>query len=194
MEVPDFLRNAVTRFPERTCVVEGARSRTFAEVDERASRAAAALRGLGLHPGERVALLAYNEIEYLEIQLAVQRAGLVLVPLNYRLALPELEYIVSDCAPRLLVHGPGLGEVAARLGVERTWHLGATGSGESYDEAVAAAEPGPDAGFVPAGQASAILYTSGTTGRPKGAIISCGALFARLNIMAAEAPMGMGRM
>ncbi len=192
MEVPDFLRNAATRFPDRTCVVEGGRARTFAEVDDRASRAAGALIESGLYPGERVALLAYNELEYLEIQVATQRAGLLLVPLNYRLTVPELAYLVADARPGLLIHGPGLADKAAALGVERVWHLGESGVGGSYDDAVSAASPLLATGVVDAGAGAAIMYTSGTTGRPKGAVLSCGAIWSRLNIMAAEADIRPG--
>jgi len=192
VEVPDLLRNATTRFPDRVCVVEGERSRTFADVDERAARAAAALRGIGLRPGDRVALLAHNELEYLEIQLAVQRAGMILVPLNFRLTAPELAVILGDCSPRLLVHGPGLGEIASQLGVEHVWHLGTPGVGDPYDELVAMASAGPCDDYVPSDRAAAIMYTSGTTGRPKGAVLSSGAVWARCNVMANEADIRPG--
>ena len=192
MDVPDFLRNATTRFPDGVCVIEGDRSLQFCEVDRRASLAAAAFDSLGLRRGDRVALLAQNELEYPELQLAAQRAGLVLVPLNYRLAQPELAYIVSDCSPRLLIHGPGYADVAEQLAVPRTCHLGRGGAGDSYEELIAASRPTRHPGVVFAGQAAAIMYTSGTTGRPKGAIISSGALWARLNIMAAEADIRPG--
>jgi acyl-CoA synthetase (AMP-forming)/AMP-acid ligase II len=192
MEVPDLLRNAVTRFPDRACVVEGDRALTFREVDDRASRAAAAFLSLGLERGDRVALLAQNELEYPEIQVAAQRAGLLLVPLNYRFAARELEYIISDCSPRLLIHGAGYQDVSSELSVEHTWHLGDDGAGDRYDYQIAAVEPRSYPGVMPANQAAAVMYTSGTTGRPKGAIISAGALWARLNIMAAEADIQPG--
>ncbi len=192
MLVPDLVHNAATRFPDRVCIAEGERSRTFAEVDEQATRMAEALHGSGLRRGDRVALLAYNELEYLEIQLAVQRAGMILVPLNFRLTVSELAVILGDCTPRLLVHGPGLDGVAGQLGVEHVWHLGASGVGDSYDELVGAAALRACDTYVPADQAAAIMYTSGTTGRPKGAVLSSGAVWARCNVMSNEADIRSG--
>lgn len=194
MEIPDFLSNAVQRFPNRPCVSSGDRSLSFAEVDERADKAAAAFHGLGLRAGDRVAVLAQNELEYPELQLAAHRSGLALVPLNFRLTVPELAYIVGDSTPQLLVHGPGLSEAAKDLSLEHTWHLGDHGAGASYDEVLAATERVEHARFQDASQPSAIMYTSGTTGRPKGAVISCGAVWARLNLMAAEADIQPGDM
>ncbi|MGE3619443.1 MAG: class I adenylate-forming enzyme family protein [Acidimicrobiia bacterium] len=189
MQSPDLLLNAATRFGERPCVIEGDRVLTFAEVDARADRLAGALLAGGLRRGDRVALLAGNVLEYLEVQVATMRAGLILVPLNFRLAVPELAYIVGDSRPRVLVHGPGHAEAAAALGVERTIHLGDAGTGEPYAEVLAQGEPWPAGTPRPrldAEAANVILYTSGTTGRPKGAVISNGALMARLNMFAIE--------
>ncbi len=194
MEIPDIVRNAVKRFPTRTCVMEGSRSLTFAETEARASTLVGAIQAAGLRRGDRVALLAENELEYLEIQVAAMRAGVILVPLNYRLATPELEYILKDCTPRLLIHGPGYENVAADLAVDQTWHLGDEGYGEPYDE-VLSAVVGSDVVDVPLlrdGDAASILYTSGTTGRPKGAIISNGALHARINMFTLEVKIRAG--
>ncbi|MCZ7526651.1 MAG: long-chain-fatty-acid--CoA ligase [Acidimicrobiia bacterium] len=186
MEVPDLVRNAARRSPDRTCVVEGDRALSFADVDARASRTASALTRAGLRPGDRVALLAHNELEYLEIQAAVQRAGMTLVPLNTRLSVPELEFLVADSTPRLLIHGPDLAGAAGALGVERKWYLGGDGVGEPYDEVTAAEDASAGPGMLVAGAPATIIYTSGTTGRPKGAVISNGALWARLNVTAVE--------
>src|SRR6185437_14973484 len=145
--VPDLVRNPARRFPDRLCVVEGARSLTFAEVDGRADPLAAALRARGLRPGDRIALLALNELEYLEIQVGSQRAGTVLVPLNFRLTAPEIAGILGDCGAHLLIHGPGLAAVAedaaARAGVTDVVHLGPDGVGEPYDGLLSAAAPTP---------------------------------------------------
>ena len=185
--VPDLVRNPARRFPDRRCIVEGDRSLTFAEVDDRADRLAAALATRGLQPGDRIALLAQNELEYLEIQVASQRAGVVMVPVNFRLTAPEIGTILADCGARLLVHGPGLAAVAeqaaGRAGVADVVHLGADGFGQPYDELLSGQLP---FGQVPAASAGLaadaaanILYTSGTTGRPKGAVLTNLGFYAR---------------
>lgn len=184
--VPDMLVNAGKRFGAVPCVTDGSRSHSFAETHERAGRLAEAMRARGLVPGDRIAILAHNELEYTEIQVACQRAGLILVPMNYRLSLPELAYIIEDCAPRALIHGPGFADTAARLAVEQTWHLGTQGSGLAYDELLAAADPALELPALPAATPCTILYTSGTTGRPKGAVLSNLALWARMNASALE--------
>lgn len=185
MEIPDLLVNAATRTPDRDAVVEGRRRLSFAEVDQRASRLAQAFRDHGLRAGDRVALLAHNELEYLEIQVAAQRSEITLVPWNFHLAVPELAYLASDCRPELLIHGPGHGETASALDVPTVWHLGADGAGEPYEAALQAADAAERAPLRHDAAAS-ILYTSGTTGRPKGAIISNGAVWSRVNAFGLE--------
>ena len=187
MQVADLVRNSSRRFPDRACIAEGDRSLTFAEVDARATQLASAFAARGIRPGARIALLAENELEYLEIQVAAQRAGLILVPLNFRLALPELAYIVGDAQPDLLIHGPGYADAASQLDCPATVHLGAEGHGIPYDDALAGGDPsGRGDDRLAAERASSILYTSGTTGRPKGAVLSNMALYARCSSFAIE--------
>jgi acyl-CoA synthetase (AMP-forming)/AMP-acid ligase II len=189
MLIEDLLAAGVRRFPDRACVVESARSHTFAQTDERAARLADALAGHGIGAGDRVALLAMNELEYTEILVGVNRVGATLVPLNYRLAVPELRFIAENSDPALVIHGPGLESAAAAVG-RPTWHLGDTGHGESYEQALAAATPQLELSSRPASEAVQILYTSGTTGRPKGAVLSRGALYARVNTCVVETAAG----
>lgn len=185
--VPDMLVNAAKRFPTNPCVGDGRRFHTFAETDDRADRLAAALRAEGLEAGDRVALLALNEVEYTEIQVACQRAGLILVPMNYRLSTSELAYLVEDSGPKLFIHGSSFAAAAKELGVARTIHLGTEGEGLAYDALLAAAPPrNAPREALPAGAPCSILYTSGTTGRPKGAVISNLALWARMNTTSLE--------
>jgi acyl-CoA synthetase (AMP-forming)/AMP-acid ligase II len=187
MKLTDLLANSVTRFPDRACVIAGDRSLTFADVDSRADRLARAFAADGVGRGDRVALLARSEPEFFEIQLAVQRAGAILVPLNFRLAPRELSMIVADCRPALLIHGPGYDEEAAALGIPRTWALG-----DRYEATLAEVERPVHSAPIDADAPSAILYTSGTTGRAKGAVTSNGTLWARVNFFALETSMVPG--
>jgi acyl-CoA synthetase (AMP-forming)/AMP-acid ligase II len=175
--VPDLIGMACARFPRRTAVVAGERALTFAELDDRADRLAGVLAGAGIGAGDRVAVISTNRVEYLEIQVAAMRVGAVLVPLNFRLAVPELSYIVGNCRPSLLLAGEQFVDAARALDVPWTLPLG-----PEY-EAVIASSPRMDARkrSARASAPSMILYTSGTTGRPKGAVISNHALFARIN-------------
>ncbi|HEY1281404.1 MAG TPA: long-chain-fatty-acid--CoA ligase [Acidimicrobiales bacterium] len=186
MQVADLVRNAARRFPGRDAVREGSRVRTFAELDRQADALAAALLARGLQSGDRVALLAQNELEYVEIQVAAQRAGVVLVPLNFRLAVPELEFIVADSGARVLLHGPGYEGAAGKLAVDTVIHLGPDGVGERYDDVVAAHAGARLDAPLDAERPACILYTSGTTGRPKGAVLSNLALYARCAAMAID--------
>lgn len=184
--IPDMLTNGAKRAPDLACVSDGITSHSFSETNDRASRLAWSLLDHGLLRGDRVALLAMNELEYTEIQVACQRAGLILVPLNYRLAIPELQYLVGDSSPSLLIHGPGFADYAAALNVEPTLYLGSEGHGSPYvellDTGTNAIEPRPVEPEAPC----VILYTSGTTGRPKGAVLSNMALWARINSSSLE--------
>ncbi|MGY4103721.1 class I adenylate-forming enzyme family protein [Nocardia sp. R16R-3T] len=188
MSHPDMLRRTARRAPEKLCVVEGERSLTFGEVDERADRLADSLVAAGHGQGQRVALLAGNELEYLEIIVACQRAGAVLVPLNTRFTVRELAELIEDAKPSLLICGSEFSHSAAELDVGAVWFLGADGRGEHYASALSngartlRSSPDPDA-------PATLLYTSGTTGRPKGALISNRAQLARSLALGIELQM-----
>ena len=175
--VPDLLSFPLANSPDRQAVVCGSDSLTFREVDERANRLRSVLKAAGLTRGDRLALLAMNSIEHLEIHLASMRTGIILVPLNFRLALPELDYIIENCGPRLLICGQAYAETGQALRVENLLVLGG-----SYESSLnLAAPPAETTEAIDASAGNLILYTSGTTGRPKGAILSNGALFARIH-------------
>ncbi|MCZ7526661.1 MAG: AMP-binding protein [Acidimicrobiia bacterium] len=188
----DIVSGAARRTPDATAVVGSDTRLTFRELDERVGRLGAALRGAGLAPGDRVALLAANELEYVEVQAACARSGFTLVPLNFRLAGPELDYIVGDCAPAVIVGGRGEHERITALGRERGCRLvglGPTdpsGDVEPYDAFLASAQPDPDADPLDLDLNTTFLYTSGTTGRPKGAMIDRAGLTARVFVNALE--------
>jgi fatty-acyl-CoA synthase len=158
--------------PNRVAVVHNDRSLTYAELHERASRLACALAGSGVRRGDRVAYLGPNAPEFLEVLFAVGRLGAVFVPLNWRLSAPELAYILRDCGARLLFVAAGQADTAAR--VRETVDVPAVPLGESYERLLAGAAAEPPGERVTADDTCMILYTSGTTGRPKGAMLTHG--------------------
>jgi acyl-CoA synthetase (AMP-forming)/AMP-acid ligase II len=95
LAVSDAIAAHARLFPRRTGTRDSRRTLTFAEWDERATRLANGLLGLGLAKGDRVGLLAYNCVEWMEIYVALARAGLVAVPINFRLMSPEIAYILG---------------------------------------------------------------------------------------------------
>ena len=186
----DLVAEGARRSPARTATAGNGRRLTFGEIDARVGRLGAALRERGVKPGDRVALLATNEVEYLEIQAACVRSGFTLVPLNWRLAVPELEYILADCTPSLLIAGRGeegrVERLAAAVGSRHLIGLGEPERLDAYDDLLAASEPDPEADPLELDLLTTILYTSGTTGRPKGAMIDRAGMTARVFVNATE--------
>jgi len=167
--------------PSKIGVRDARRTLTYAQWDERASRLANALLGLGLAKGDRVALLAYNAIEWLEIYAALARAGLVAVPVNFRLVGTEIAYIAEHAGARAFIVQedlrPTVEPIRASLPIppEAFVLFGADGPREGwrdYEVLIAGAASTPPAAEVAPRDLFALMYTSGTTGRPKGAMRS----------------------
>ncbi|WP_341703468.1 malonyl-CoA synthase [Ferrovibrio sp.] len=152
---------------------------TYGDAFALAGRFANTLQALGVQPGDRVAVQVDKSAEALILYLGVIAAGAVYLPLNAGYTLTELEYFIGDAEPRVVVCRPAaekeLAPVAAKLGVAHCLTLGGKGDGTLMEKAAAAA---PDFTAVPraATDLAAILYTSGTTGRSKGAMLSHGNL------------------
>ncbi|MGW4638845.1 acyl-CoA synthetase [Sphaerisporangium sp. NPDC004334] len=157
--------------PAKVALRHDGRSWTYGELRERVDRLAGALRSLGVRHGDRVAYLGPNHPAFVETFFAAGAAGAVFVPLNTRLTAPELSYIVADAGVAVLVCGPGQEEAGAALPVARRVAV----AGE-YEELLAAAGPAPADEPVGLDEPCLIMYTSGTTGRPKGATLSHGNL------------------
>ncbi|HEU5294542.1 MAG TPA: AMP-binding protein [Burkholderiaceae bacterium] len=164
--------------PHKIGARDSKRALSYTAWNERASALANALLQLGLAKGDRVALLAYNAIEWLEIYVALARAGLVAVPINFRLTGPEIAYIVGHCEARAFIVQSDLRAVVdgirAELPIDASRYVlfggGAQPPWRDYETLIAAAPATPPEVAVKPEDLFALMYTSGTTGRPKGAM------------------------
>jgi fatty-acyl-CoA synthase len=165
--------------PEKIGARDSARDITYRQWNERAARLANGLLGLGLVKGDRVAILAFNCVEWLEIYVAMAKAGLVAVPINFRLVGPEIAFIVQNCnASAMIVQDilhDKIEDIRNMLPISTNRYVLFGGSNQrsgyrSYEDIIATASAAePDVDLKPA-DAWAFMYTSGTTGKPKGAI------------------------
>lgn len=165
-----LLFDVARRLPDRPAVSDDRSSRTYRELTERVARLAGGLRAQGLAPGDRVLLSLENCGEFLELLFGCWAAGLCAVPANARLHPREVEFIAEDSGARLLVATPVLAEALAPL----------AGAVASLDRVVATRSADYDGLFgEPLGadpgqptDSAWLFYTSGTTGRPKGAVLT----------------------
>jgi fatty-acyl-CoA synthase len=165
------------RTPGRVAVVHDDRTLTYGELHQRVLRLAHALRALGTRRGDRIAYLGPNHPAFLETLFAAGVLGAVFVPLNTRLAAPELAYNLTDSGSTVFVHAPERAEAArAAAGEARLPHrIALDGPGDGvlgYEELLAGGAAEPLDEPVAPDDPCMIMYTSGTTGRPKGAVLS----------------------
>ena len=169
----DWIAHHARYSPQREAVHDLASGRrfTYAQLDERISRAALWMRDrLGVGRGDRVAVLSHNDSDVFEVQFACQRLGAIFLPINWRLATPEIEFICGDAEPRAFLYGvefeAAAAQVARTCAVEHAAAL-ANGGPSEYEAGIAGAsgtlaDPGNRLGDT-----LTIMYTSGTTGRPR---------------------------
>jgi fatty-acyl-CoA synthase len=176
--LPELIARAARSHPDRRALVFGAENRSHAELDDRAARLAGALANHGIRPGNRVALLLHNGFEFVESMLACHKIGACAVPINFRLTREEMRFILEDAGASGVIAGPQLSELGASLAAEVgsvRVHL-ASGSPPSgaleYDDVVSAASPLEEPAPLAEEDLALLCYTSGTTGRPKGAMLS----------------------
>lgn len=151
--------------------IETGRQLSYAELNERACRFAAWLQSKSIGSGDRVAILCLNTTSFFEILFACGKLGAILVPLNWRQPAPELLPVAQDAAPRLLIHDAENAAVAAALNLPLL-------SLADYEQAVAATAPASFETAWPADRIWYMLYTSGTTGKPKAVIQTPGMAYA----------------
>ncbi len=183
----DWLRRHAERTPDRPALVDAHSGRlfTYAQLNERANRLASFFKDkLGIRQGDRVSILAQNSSDYYEVLFACGKMGAILNTLNWRLAVPELQYILTDCSPRLLIYEPMFAQAVdvLRPQCECEFYVimaDHAPAGEwTYEDAVSAGSPaGVEMPPLTYDDTWAIIYTSGTTGRPKGAQVTYGNFF-----------------
>ena len=143
---------------------------SFAGLEARSNQIAHALRQAGFGPGDTIALFAENSLRYFEVAWAAQRSGLYFVCISSRLTAPEVAYIIADSGARLLIASPGIGGVAREsaqtAGLDLCWAL--EGEIEGFVALSDIADAQPTEPIADEQRGSDMLYSSGTTGRPKG--------------------------
>ncbi|MEU7888568.1 fatty acyl-CoA synthetase [Microbispora bryophytorum] len=189
----DLLRRSARRHPGRLAVADAAhspaaRSRTYAELDVDVTRVAGALIARGVRPGDRVAVLSRNSVDYVRTIFGVARAGAVLVPVNFMLGADEIAYVLSHSGAVALIAQDALlpvaREAAKRAGglrLRMVYGPAPEEGWEPFDSLLQVDVAEPVEPVVPIGpdDPAQILYTSGTESRPKGAVLSHAALIAQ---------------
>ena len=183
MNVKTLIERAVMQYPERIALVYGPDRFTFQELDERVNRLANGLLGLGVKKGDRVGMLMYNCREFIETDFALSKTGIVRVPLNARLTGADHEYILNDSGSSVLIydeeHAQVVAEIKDRLPQVKKYIKIAKGAKTSqspssldYDELVGqSSTEAPDIA-ISEEDLHTLFYTSGTTGQPKGAMLT----------------------
>lgn len=176
------VRRSAEQYPDRVAMIFGEERVTFCQYNARVNRCAHVLATtLGLGKGDHLAILGRNSIRYLEMCHASAKVGTVFGPLNWRLAPQELAFIVDDADNRVLMVEAGLQDLAAKFIDELTDLTVVVYGGEpilpdalSYERLVAAAPTDEPALEITGADEAVIMYTSGTTGLPKGAVLTHG--------------------
>nr|WP_315971274.1 AMP-binding protein [Paenibacillus sp. N3.4] len=162
--------------PNNTAIVDKQTgvSWTYRQVHDRVERLAAAMQHWGIIKGDRVALLAPNGLCYIELLFACSRVGAILVPLNWRLSTLELTYILEDCSYRIVFYSEELEALVADVHLDRRICL----QSESYLEACACDQTAIVDQTREARDPLLMIYTGGTTGKPKGVVLSHRSIYA----------------
>jgi fatty-acyl-CoA synthase len=189
----NFLGHAAQVMADRTAVVHEDRRYGYGELAERVSRLGSALQGAGLKPGERVAVLCPNVPLILEAHYGVPAARGILVTINTRLSSPEIEHILGDCAPRFLIVDHELRALVDGIELHGGELIVSDDTGEpgdGYEDFLASGSPTPLGTWDGhEDDPISINYTSGTTGRPKGAVYTHRGAYLRAHGVALETGM-----
>jgi fatty-acyl-CoA synthase len=178
--VGTMLKMMAMHYPEKEGTGDKSRKMTFGEWNDRSCRLANALTKLGVQKGDRFAILAYNCVEWMEIYAAAAKGGQITVPIMFRLAPPEIEYIINHCECKAFFVAKEFVPLISFLGSKLPtipqenyvyWGDDQTPEGyQSYESLIAKASPEEPDVLVDGKDIWTLFYTSGTTGKPKGVI------------------------
>jgi fatty-acyl-CoA synthase len=204
MNLSSLMAHHAERFAERSAITTSAEEVSYRELYRRIQECAGALRSLGVRRSDVVGVLLYNSLEFIELMGACAHLGAIFMPLNWRLAPPELAYIADHAGARMLVSEPELERGFDELrgnGSDRMWvRVGqADERWQSLEAARRAAEPVTEPARVEGDDVMRLMYTSGTTSRPKGVMITyanlywkCAAQVVELDITSSDYGLACG--
>lgn len=181
MNVAYLLVNSASNYPDRTAIVSGETRLSYKALNDRVNQLAQAMSRHGLKKGDRVALMSLNTHHFAEVYLAAAKLGAVLTPVNFRFVGEEIEYIVNNSGSSFFFFGKefqetiagvyqGLETVESFIGVD----AGREGFAHDYESFLSSGEPDEPLAEIGENDPCQIMYTSGTTGKPKGAVITHG--------------------
>lgn len=174
MQLGDVTHRAARYWPSRLALIDGRRRLNFAQLDERASRLAAALTSMGVRPGDRVAVQAWNRNEVVEIEIACYKGGFVKVPLNARLSADETVHTLQDSQSGILVAGPEHAAAIEARRAELPLLRQLVTMGDDYEERLAGATPRSGSHAALDEDVAVLHYTSGSSGVLKAAMQTFG--------------------
>jgi len=181
MNIGYLLYNSASKYPEKTAIISDEGRWTYRDLNERTNRLAAAMLNAGLKKGDRIAILLYNSRFFVEAYFAAVKIGLVVTPVNFRFTGREIDYVLKDAQPLLLIYGPEFEKTlrAVRDQLVSVRHFVSPQNTETplavdYEDFLAGGKSNiaGAASQVSEDDPCQLMYTSGTTGKPKGATLT----------------------